>query len=166
MFPHVWMLKPPSGNCDKIHSQVVSAGPSMGEPLTDFATLSSHNIIFTWTRARAVISRMDQTNWKHSKLRLQNLVKSQIQMLRCFLPSPTHLEGYVYATPHSIGLIFLRTSQINSSVMLFYNAPQPPSGIFDAFLQLPNQQEDIKTRSYADLVQVQASPTTSPVGLR
>jgi hypothetical protein len=52
------------------------------------------------------------------------------------------------------------------AVTLFYNAPQPPSGIFDAFLRIPNQQEDIQIRSYADFVKSQATPTTSPVGFR
>jgi hypothetical protein len=60
----------------------------------------------------------------------------------------------------------LRASQVVPAVTLFYNAPQPPSGIFDAFLRIPNQQEDIQIRSYADFVKSQATPTTSPVGFR
>ena len=61
---------------------------------------------------------------------------------------------------------FLCASQVVSSVILFYNGPQAPSGIFDAFLRIPNLQQDIKTRSYADLVKIQASPAVTPVGFR
>ena len=61
---------------------------------------------------------------------------------------------------------FLRASQLIAVVTLFYDAPQPPSGIFDAFLQIPNQQEDLQTRSYADFVKIQAAPTVGPVVLR
>ncbi|KAF8267725.1 FAD-binding domain-containing protein [Lactarius quietus] len=63
---------------------------------------------------------------------------------------------------------FLYSSgEVVSSVILFYNAPQPPSGIFDTFLQLPSQQKNIQVRSYADIVNLQAAghfcgfPTTN-----
>ncbi|KAI9449877.1 hypothetical protein BJY52DRAFT_1102922, partial [Lactarius psammicola] len=52
------------------------------------------------------------------------------------------------------------------TIVLFYDSPQQPSGIFDTFLRIPNQQQDIKTRSYADFVKIQATLTTSPDGLR
>ncbi|KAI9437956.1 FAD-binding domain-containing protein, partial [Lactarius indigo] len=59
---------------------------------------------------------------------------------------------------------FYSSGEVVPAVTLFYNGPQPPSGIFDAFLRIPNQQQDIHTRSYADLVKNQATPGTSPVG--
>ncbi|KAI9437957.1 hypothetical protein H4582DRAFT_1951667 [Lactarius indigo] len=58
------------------------------------------------------------------------------------------------------------SGEVISAVTLFYNAPQPPSGIFDAILRIPNQQQDTRTRSYADFVKNQATQTTSPIGLR
>ncbi|KAH9033365.1 FAD-binding domain-containing protein [Lactarius pseudohatsudake] len=59
---------------------------------------------------------------------------------------------------------FYSSGEVIPAVTLFYNAPQPPSGIFDAFLRTPNQQQDIHTRSYVDIVKNQAAPSTSPVG--
>ncbi|KAH9024018.1 FAD-binding domain-containing protein [Lactarius deliciosus] len=59
---------------------------------------------------------------------------------------------------------FIRASQVIPAVTLFYNGPQPPSGIFDAFLRVPNQQQDIHSRSYVDIVKNQATPSTGPVG--
>ncbi|KAH9167785.1 FAD-binding domain-containing protein [Lactarius sanguifluus] len=59
---------------------------------------------------------------------------------------------------------FYSSGEVIPAVTLFYNAPQPPSGIFDAFLRIPNQQQDIHTRSYVDIVKNQAIPSTSPVG--
>ncbi|KAI9449066.1 FAD-binding domain-containing protein [Lactarius psammicola] len=56
-----------------------------------------------------------------------------------------------------VSVFFYLSGEVTSSVILFYNAPQPPSGIFDAFLRIPNQQQDIGTRSYADLVKNQAA---------
>jgi len=62
---------------------------------------------------------------------------------------------------------FLYSSgEVIPGVILFYNAPQPPSGIFDTFLQLPSQQKNIQTRSYADIVNLQATLSPSPVGVR
>ncbi|KAI9454043.1 FAD-binding domain-containing protein [Lactarius psammicola] len=58
------------------------------------------------------------------------------------------------------------SGEVVPTVILFYNAPQPPVGIFDAFLRIPNQQQDIQTRSYTDIVKMQASQTISPVSLR
>jgi len=38
-------------------------------------------------------------------------------------------------------------------LLLFYDAPTPPSGIFDAFLAIPYLTKDVSTRSYLSLVQ-------------
>jgi len=99
-------------------------------------------------------------------MRSQNLAKSQIQMLPCSWPSHTHLERFVPSVLTVLRPRLLRASQVIPTIILFYNAPQPPSGIFDAFLRIPNQQQDIHTRSYADFVKIQAFQTTSPAGLR
>ncbi|KAH9174871.1 FAD-binding domain-containing protein [Lactarius sanguifluus] len=63
-----------------------------------------------------------------------------------------------------VSSFFYSYGEVIPAVTLFYNAPQPPSGIFDAFLRIPNQQQDIHTRSYVDIVNIQAAPSTSPVG--
>jgi len=41
-------------------------------------------------------------------------------------------------------------------VLLFYDAPTPPPGTFDAFLVIPYLTKDVSTRSFLSLVQ--ASP--------
>ncbi|KAH9054222.1 FAD-binding domain-containing protein [Lactarius vividus] len=62
---------------------------------------------------------------------------------------------------------FYSSGEVIPTVLLFYNAPQPPSGIFDAILRIPNQQQGILTRSYADFVKIQASTSPSLVtGIR
>ncbi|KAI9449065.1 FAD dependent oxidoreductase [Lactarius psammicola] len=65
-----------------------------------------------------------------------------------------------------LSAFFYSSGEVIATVVLFYDSPQQPSGIFDTFLRIPNQQQDIKTRSYADFVKIQATPTTSPDGLR
>ncbi|KAF8267728.1 FAD-binding domain-containing protein [Lactarius quietus] len=66
-----------------------------------------------------------------------------------------------------LSLFSYSSGKVISQVILFYNAPQPPSGMFDKFLQIPSQQKDIKTRSYPDLVNPQAPQTnTTAVDLR
>jgi hypothetical protein len=116
--------------------------------------------------ARAVIFCMDRTNWEQSKLRLQNLAKSLIQMPRWFLHSPTHQGRFVPPLLTASKLRVLHASQVIPVVTLFYNAPDPPSGTFDAFLELPSLQKDIQTSSYVNFIKAQATQTTSPVGLR
>ncbi|CCM00866.1 uncharacterized protein FIBRA_02912 [Fibroporia radiculosa] len=51
--------------------------------------------------------------------------------------------------------------QILASVIMFYDAPTPPSGIFDDFLTIPNVEEDVSTRSYLSLVQVESTQTSA-----
>ncbi|KAJ3552015.1 hypothetical protein NM688_g4382 [Phlebia brevispora] len=50
------------------------------------------------------------------------------------------------------------------SQLLFYNAPTPPDGIFDEFLDIPYFTKDISTRSFVSLVQ--ASPSNITGGTR
>ena len=38
------------------------------------------------------------------------------------------------------------------SLILFYDAPTPPDGLFDAFTSIPHFTSDIKTRKYANLI--------------
>ncbi|KIJ54865.1 hypothetical protein M422DRAFT_24762 [Sphaerobolus stellatus SS14] len=48
------------------------------------------------------------------------------------------------------------------AIYIFYDGPTPPNGTFDAFLSVPAVLEDVKTRSYTDLIQSLAltpSPT-------
>ncbi|KAH9033366.1 FAD-binding domain-containing protein [Lactarius pseudohatsudake] len=82
-------------------------------------------------------------------------------------------SGFLYSSgevcpiiAHSIEAETLRVPQVIPTVLLFYDAPRPPSGIFDAFLRIPNQQQDILARSYPDFVKILASQTTSPAGVR
>ncbi|KAJ6533798.1 FAD dependent oxidoreductase [Mycena vulgaris] len=46
------------------------------------------------------------------------------------------------------------------SLILFYDGPTPPAGIFDDFLAIPNLSEDIKTRSFLSLVNSPGDPAT------
>ncbi|KAF8188711.1 FAD dependent oxidoreductase [Pholiota molesta] len=50
------------------------------------------------------------------------------------------------------------------SQLLFYDAPTPPAGIFDAFLAIPYFTKDISTRSFSSLVQ--SSPANATSGTR
>ncbi|PPR05983.1 hypothetical protein CVT24_004620 [Panaeolus cyanescens] len=45
--------------------------------------------------------------------------------------------------------------------ILFYDAPQPPPGIFDEFLRLQSFRKDVKTRTFSSLVKASPSNTTS-----
>ncbi|KAF9034077.1 hypothetical protein BJ165DRAFT_1417460 [Panaeolus papilionaceus] len=40
-----------------------------------------------------------------------------------------------------------------ASVLIFYDGPSPPPGIFDSFTSLPSIMKDVKTRSYLSMVQ-------------
>ncbi|KAF9474837.1 FAD-binding domain-containing protein [Pholiota conissans] len=50
------------------------------------------------------------------------------------------------------------------NVLMFYDAPNPPPGIFDAFLAIPSLDSNIGTRSFLSLVQ--SAPSNSLQGLR
>lgn len=51
------------------------------------------------------------------------------------------------------------------SLLVFYNAPTPPSsGLFDEFLAIPTLNKDISTRSFKSLVL--SSPVNTTAGLR
>ncbi|KJA22119.1 hypothetical protein HYPSUDRAFT_41246 [Hypholoma sublateritium FD-334 SS-4] len=54
--------------------------------------------------------------------------------------------------------------QIITTQMLFYDAPEPPAGIFDAFLAIPSVLFDVKTRSFLSLIH--ATPSNSTMGAR
>ncbi|VDB91517.1 unnamed protein product [Peniophora sp. CBMAI 1063] len=47
------------------------------------------------------------------------------------------------------------------SLILFYDAPEPPSGLFDAFLSASHFTSDVKARKFADLIQ--SVPATNPL---
>ncbi|KZT71939.1 FAD-binding domain-containing protein [Daedalea quercina L-15889] len=51
-----------------------------------------------------------------------------------------------------------------AAVMLFYDAPSQPAGIFDEFLAIPALSANISTRSFLSLVQVE--PTTTSESMR
>lgn len=50
------------------------------------------------------------------------------------------------------------------SLLLFYDYPTPPAGIFDDFLAIPYFTKDVKTRSFIDLVK--AAPANATGGTR
>ena len=47
------------------------------------------------------------------------------------------------------------------SLLLFYDYPTPPAGIFDDFLAIPYFTKDVKTRTFLDLIGVAPSNATS-----
>ncbi|KAF4610654.1 hypothetical protein D9613_006785 [Agrocybe pediades] len=47
------------------------------------------------------------------------------------------------------------------SLLLFYDAPTPPAGIFDDFLAIPYFSKDVKTRDFLSLVKASPSDATS-----
>ncbi|KAF8257313.1 FAD-binding domain-containing protein [Lactarius quietus] len=65
-----------------------------------------------------------------------------------------------------ISVFSYSSGEVIPSVILFYDGPQPPSGMFDSFLQIPSQQQDTQSRSYADFVRIQSPQTAPPIDLR
>jgi len=51
-----------------------------------------------------------------------------------------------------------------ASIMMFYDAPSPPAGIFDNMLAIPAASSNVSTRSYLSLIQVE--PTQETANLR
>jgi len=95
-------------------------------------------------------------------MQLLDLAMSRTEVQHHSLGSSTLLGRFVPTSLMVLRQSHLRVFQIASSVVLYYNAPLPPSEIFDAFLRIPNLQQDIRTRSYADLVKNQASQGATP----
>ena len=50
------------------------------------------------------------------------------------------------------------------SLLLFYDYPTPPDGIFDDYLAIPHFTKDVKTRTFLDLVG--AAPSDATAGSR
>lgn len=50
------------------------------------------------------------------------------------------------------------------SQLVFYDAPEPPAGIFEDFLAIPHFTSDVKTRDFLSFVK--ASPSDATSGLR
>ncbi|KAF8879383.1 FAD-binding domain-containing protein [Infundibulicybe gibba] len=50
------------------------------------------------------------------------------------------------------------------TLLIFYDAPTPPPGIFDSFLAIPSFTKDCKTRDFLSLVK--SSPSNATAGLR
>ena len=48
------------------------------------------------------------------------------------------------------------------SLLLFYDGPTPPDGIFDDFLAIPALAKNVGTRSFLDLVTTSPANATSP----
>ncbi len=53
-------------------------------------------------------------------------------------------------------------SKLIIGLALFYDAPVPPPGLFDAFLAVPANFTDVSTRSYLSLVQAAPTNFTTP----
>jgi hypothetical protein len=51
-------------------------------------------------------------------------------------------------------------------VMVFYNGPTPPPRVFDKFLAIPRTAENVKTRTYLDLIDVISVPYENSAHLR
>lgn len=50
------------------------------------------------------------------------------------------------------------------SLLLFYDGPTPPDGIFNDYLAIPHFTKDVKTRDFIDLVK--AAPANATGGTR
>lgn len=53
------------------------------------------------------------------------------------------------------------SAQPGMALILFYDGPSPPDGIFDALLAPPHFTSDVQTREFADLVQ--SIPASNPL---
>ncbi|KAI9437960.1 FAD-binding domain-containing protein [Lactarius indigo] len=63
-------------------------------------------------------------------------------------------------TKASLNTAFAYTSGgIVSTTLIFYDGPSRPSGIFDNFLSIPNQQTNVDTRSFTEFVKAASSAT-------
>lgn len=47
------------------------------------------------------------------------------------------------------------------ALLLFYDGPTPPAGLFDAFLAIPYLTKDVATRSYPDAINVFGADDTT-----
>ncbi|KAI0260040.1 FAD dependent oxidoreductase [Gloeopeniophorella convolvens] len=56
--------------------------------------------------------------------------------------------GSISYSPEGASLFILH--QIVPAVILFYDGPTPPAGVFDEFLAIPTNQSDVSTRSFVD----------------
>ncbi|KAI0260021.1 FAD-binding domain-containing protein [Gloeopeniophorella convolvens] len=57
-------------------------------------------------------------------------------------------------------------SRVALSVVLFYDGPSPPEGLFDDFLTLQIDKSDVSSRSYADFVRSMSTGSTDLAGFR
>ncbi|KAI9437943.1 FAD-binding domain-containing protein [Lactarius indigo] len=90
------------------------------------------------------------------------------------LYAPDQLEAVKAATAEFSGVTdtkatlittFVYTSGgVSSAALIFYNDPNPPSGIFDAFLHIPSLQKDVGVRSYPEFIK--AVSVADPPGQR
>ncbi|KAH8978084.1 FAD-binding domain-containing protein [Lactarius hatsudake] len=61
--------------------------------------------------------------------------------------------GKVTDTKAALITTFVYTSKgVSSAALVYYNGPNPPSGMFDAFLGIPNTLENIAIRSYPEFI--------------
>ncbi|KAL5523069.1 hypothetical protein ACEPAF_1336 [Sanghuangporus sanghuang] len=52
--------------------------------------------------------------------------------------------------------------QFTSGVIIFYDRPTPPPGLFDAFLSIPPLTSDVKTRTFIDFISTSGNITLAP----
>ncbi|KAL5480972.1 hypothetical protein ACEPAI_9913 [Sanghuangporus weigelae] len=52
--------------------------------------------------------------------------------------------------------------QFTSGVIIFYDMPTPPPGLFDAFLSIPPLTSDVKTRTFVDFINTSGNITLAP----
>ncbi|KAI0260037.1 FAD dependent oxidoreductase [Gloeopeniophorella convolvens] len=64
-----------------------------------------------------------------------------------------------------VGELIYASGAVSPAVLVFYDAPTPPAGLFDDLLAIPAVSSDVSTRSFADLV-LSTNSTNPPPSLR
>ncbi|KAI0257872.1 hypothetical protein BC834DRAFT_926933 [Gloeopeniophorella convolvens] len=65
----------------------------------------------------------------------------------------------------AVGELTYASQAVSPGVVVFYDAPTPPAGLFDDLLAIPTVSSDVSTRSFADFV-LSTNSTNPPPSLR
>ncbi|TDL17542.1 FAD-binding domain-containing protein [Rickenella mellea] len=84
--------------------------------------------------------------WGGTLIYTRDVADQVNQVVASFDVNNTDLKAQIIAEPTSIG------GQFIYSVFLFYDAPNPPSGLFDPFLAIPAAQSAIKTQTFVEFL--------------
>ena len=107
-----------------------------------------------------------RTSWIKSKTHLSNSKRKTILRPRCYQVLPLYQDrcGLSYHR-RPLSKLTPLTQKITPIILLFYDAPTRPVGVFDDFLAIQPAQGNVSTLSYSDFV-LNASSFAPPTNTR